>query len=77
MLTHLQHRTLSLIHRHVSESGIPPTVRELCKQLDKKGIGAVHGVLARLEERGFIRRLPRRARAIEIIKLPENMKGKA
>jgi repressor LexA len=77
MLTALQHKTLSLIHKQVCKTGIPPTVRELCTKLDRKGLGGMHRVLSALEERGFIRRLPRRARAIEIIKLPENIEKTA
>ena len=73
MLTHLQHRTLSAIHQQVEDTGTPPTVRELAGLLGCKGLGHVQNLLIALEERGFIRRRPNKARAIEVIKLPPSI----
>ena len=76
MLTALQHKTLSLIHRHVSESGRPPSYRELAKQIgDATSKSTVHRLIIALEERGFIRRLPHRARALEVVRLPPDLKN--
>jgi len=73
MLTHKQHELLLFIHQCVAESGIPPSFDEMKKAVDIASKSGVHRLIVALEERGFIRRLPNRARALEIIKLPSSI----
>ena len=71
MLTRKQHELLRFIHDRLRETGIPPSFDEMKEALDLKSKSGIHRLISALEERGFIRRLPNRARAIEVIKLPD------
>jgi repressor LexA len=71
MLTRKQHELLRFIHERLRESGVPPSFDEMKDALDLKSKSGIHRLIMALEERGFIRRLPNRARALEVIKLPE------
>ena len=73
MLTRKQYELLMFIHERVRESGIPPSFDEMKDALDLKSKSGIHRLITALEERGFLRRLEKRARALEIIKLPDNM----
>lgn len=72
MLTEKQKELLLLIHSRLQETGVPPSFDEMKDALDLKSKSGIHRLITALEERGFIRRLPHRARALEVIKLPEN-----
>lgn len=71
MLTRKQHELLRYIHDRMRESGVPPSFDEMKDALDLRSKSGIHRLIMALEERGFIRRLPNRARAIEVIRLPE------
>lgn len=71
MLTRKQHELLMFIHERMKESGVPPSFDEMKEALDLKSKSGIHRLVTALEERGFIRRLPNRARALEVIKLPD------
>jgi len=71
MLTRKQHELLLFIHERMKESGIPPSFDEMKDALDLASKSGIHRLITALEERGFIRRLPNRARALEVIRLPE------
>ena len=71
MLTRKQQELLLFIHERMKESGIPPSFDEMKDALDLASKSGIHRLITALEERGFIRRLPNRARALEIIKLPD------
>ena len=71
MLTSKQRDLLMFIHRRLGESGISPSFDEMREALDLKSKSGVHRLISALEERGFIRRLPNRARALEVLKMPE------
>jgi repressor LexA len=71
MLTAKQHELLIFIDGRLNESGISPSFDEMREALDLKSKSGVHRLISALEERGFIRRLPNRARALEVVKLPE------
>lgn len=71
MLTRKQHELLMLIHARLQEEGIPPSFDEMKDALSLKSKSGIHRLITALEERGFIRRLPNRARALEVIKLPD------
>lgn len=73
MLTSKQKALLIFIHDRVQETGIPPSFDEMKEALDLRSKSGIHRLITALEERGFIRRLPHRARALEIIKLPDAM----
>jgi repressor LexA len=73
MLTRKQHELLRFIHERLREAGIPPSFDEMKDALDLKSKSGIHRLITALEERGFIRRLPNRARALEVIRLPESM----
>lgn len=73
MLTRKQKELLMFIHERVKETGVPPSFDEMKEALDLKSKSGIHRLITALEERGFIRRLPHRARALEILKLPEAM----
>ena len=73
MLTRKQHELLMFIHERMKESGIPPSFDEMKEALDLASKSGIHRLITALEERGFIRRLPNRARALEVIKLPDSM----
>jgi len=71
MLTRKQHELLCYIHDHLAENGVSPSFEEMKDALDLKSKSGVHRLISALEERGFIRRLPNRARALEVLKMPE------
>jgi repressor LexA len=73
MLTRKQYELLRFIHERLKESGIPPSFDEMKEALDLRSKSGIHRLITALEERGFIRRLPNRARAIEVIKLPDSV----
>jgi repressor LexA len=70
MLTRKQHELLLLIERKLAESGISPSFDEMKEALGLKSKSGIHRLITGLEERGFIRRLPHRARALEVLRLP-------
>lgn len=71
MLTAKQHELLVFINQRLDESGISPSFEEMKEALDLKSKSGVHRLIGALEERGFIRRLANRARALEVVKLPD------
>src|SRR5213078_476460 len=71
MLTRKQYELLRFISERLKEDGVPPSFDEMKDALDLRSKSGIHRLITALEERGFIRRLPNRARAIEVIKLPE------
>ncbi len=71
MLTRKQSELLRLINDRLQETGVPPSFDEMKDALDLKSKSGIHRLILALEERGFIRRLPNRARAIEVIRMPE------
>ncbi len=71
MLTRKQHELLLFINARLEESGISPSFDEMKEALDLKSKSGIHRLITALEERGFIRRLAHRARALEVVKLPE------
>jgi len=73
MLTRKQHELLMFIHERMKESGIPPSFDEMKEALDLASKSGIHRLITALEERGFIRRLPNRARALEVVRLPDSM----
>ena len=73
MLTRKQFELLRFIHERLTESGVPPSFDEMKDALDLRSKSGIHRLITALEERGFIRRLPNRARAIEVIKLPDSV----
>ena len=73
MLTRKQLDLLTFIHARVKKEGIPPSFDEMKEALDLRSKSGIHRLITALEERGFIRRLAHRARALEIIKLPDSM----
>lgn len=76
MLTKKQLDLLELIHRRMQRDGVPPSFDEMKDALDLRSKSGIHRLITALEERGFIRRLAHRARAIEIVKLPESLEAK-
>ena len=77
MLTRKQLDLLDFIHKRVQRDGVPPSFDEMKVALDLRSKSGIHRLITALEERGFIRRLAHRARAIEIVKLPESLGGEA
>lgn len=73
MLTRKQHELLLYIHERMKESGIPPSFDEMKEALDLASKSGIHRLITALEERGFIRRLPNRARALEVLRLPDSI----
>ncbi|WP_316862624.1 transcriptional repressor LexA [uncultured Cohaesibacter sp.] len=71
MLTRKQHELLMFINERIKETGVPPSFDEMKDALDLRSKSGIHRLITALEERGFIRRLPNRARALEVLKLPE------
>jgi repressor LexA len=76
MLTKKQHELLMFINDRLGDTGISPSFEEMKDALDLKSKSGVHRLISALEERGFIRRLPNRARALEILKIPETATAK-
>ena len=75
MLTKKQLDLLEFIHKRVQRDGVPPSFDEMKEALDLRSKSGIHRLITALEERGFIRRLAHRARALEIVKLPDAMTG--
>jgi repressor LexA len=73
MLTKKQLDLLEFIHKRVKANGVPPSFDEMKEALDLRSKSGIHRLITALEERGFIRRLAHRARALEIVKLPDSM----
>jgi repressor LexA len=73
MLTRKQHELLLFIHERLKETGIPPSFDEMKEALDLASKSGIHRLITALEERGFIRRLPNRARALEVTRLPDSI----
>ena len=74
MLTRKQHELLCFIHDRLGETGVSPSFEEMKEALDLRSKSGVHRLISALEERSFIRRLPNRARALEVLKMPERAK---
>ena len=72
MLTKKQSELLRFIHERLQEAGVPPSFDEMKDALDLRSKSGIHRLIMALEERGFIRRLANRARAIEVLRLPES-----
>ncbi len=72
MLTRKQHELLLFVNRRLSEDGVSPSFEEMKEALNLKSKSGIHRLITGLEERGFIRRLAHRARALEIVRLPED-----
>jgi len=75
VLTKKQLDLLAFIHKRVQRDGVPPSFDEMKLALDLRSKSGIHRLITALEERGFIRRLAHRARAIEVVKLPESLGG--
>ena len=71
MLTRKQHELLIFINARLGANGIAPSFDEMKDALNLRSKSGIHRLISGLEERGFIRRLPHRARALEVLKLPE------
>ena len=71
MLTQQQKHMLTVLIDHFNDHDVPPSFEELCAIMDLKSKSGIHRLLSGLEERGYIRRLPNRARAIEVLKYPD------
>ena len=74
MLTRKQHQLLLFIHQHLGEHGVSPSFDEMKSALGLRSKSGIHRLITALDERGFIRRLAHRARAVEILRLPENLR---
>ena len=72
MLTKKQSELLRFINERLKETGVPPSFDEMKDALDLRSKSGIHRLIIALEERGFIRRLPNRARAVEVLRLPES-----
>ncbi len=72
MLTRKQHELLTFIHERIRESGVAPSFDEMKDALELKSKSGIHRLVTALEERGFIKRLAHRARALEILRMPDN-----
>lgn len=71
MLTRKQHELLCFINDRLLQTGVSPSFEEMKEALDLKSKSGVHRLISALEERNFIRRLPNRARALEVLRMPE------
>ena len=76
MLTRKQHELICFINDRLNASGVSPSFEEMKEALDLKSKSGVHRLISALEERGFIRRLANRARALEVLKMPERADAK-
>ena len=77
MLTPKQHELLVFINNRITETGVSPSFDEMKEALDLKSKSGIHRLITALEERGFIRRLPHRARALEVLQMPDGMTAEA
>ena len=75
MLTRKQYELLMFIHERVRESGIPPSFDEMKEALDLKSKSGIHRLITALEERGFLRRMEKRARALEVARKNDGVKN--
>ena len=75
MLTQRQHQLLEFIHGYMSDHGVPPSFEEMRDALKLKSKSGIHRLITGLEERGYIRRLAYRARALEVVRMPPNWRG--
>jgi repressor LexA len=73
MLTRKQHELICFINDRLEETGVSPSFEEMKEALDLKSKSGVHRLISALEERQFIRRLPNRARALEVLRMPERI----
>ena len=73
MLTRKQHELLLFIHKHLKKQGVSPSFEEMKEAVGLKSKSGIHRLVTGLEERGFLRRLPHRARALEVLRLPDNL----
>lgn len=76
MLTRKQHELIRFIQARLEDTGVSPSFEEMKEALDLKSKSGVHRLISALEERGFIRRLPNRARALEVLRQPEDVSTK-
>lgn len=76
MLTRKQHELICFISDRLVETGVSPSFEEMKEALDLKSKSGVHRLISALEERGFIRRLPNRARALEVLRVPDRVEAK-
>jgi len=76
MLTRKQHELIRFIQVRLEETGVSPSFEEMKEALDLKSKSGVHRLISALEERGFIRRLPNRARALEVLRQPDDVSNK-
>jgi repressor LexA len=76
MLTRKQHELVCFINDRLAETGVSPSFEEMKEALDLKSKSGVHRLISALEERQFIRRLPNRARALEVLRMPERAETK-
>lgn len=76
MLTHKQHQLLTFIDYRLSKTGVPPSFDEMKTAVGLQSKSGIHRLIIALEERGFIRRLPHKARALEVLKKPQNIPSK-
>lgn len=72
MLTRKQHELLMFIHERIRETGVSPSFDEMKEALDLKSKSGIHRLITALEERGFVRRIAHKARALEVLKLPDS-----
>ena len=77
MLTRKQHELIRFIQLRLEETGVSPSFEEMKEALDLKSKSGVHRLISALEERGFIRRLPNRARALEVLRQPDDVTNRA
>ena len=77
MLTRKQHELLMFIHERLKETGVSPSFDEMKEALDLASKSGIHRLITALEERGFLRRLPHRARALEVVRMPEDVTSSA
>lgn len=73
MLTRKQHELICFIHDRLADTGVSPSFEEMKEALALKSKSGVHRLISALEERGFLRRLPNRARALEVVKMPDRV----
>ncbi|MDP2213132.1 transcriptional repressor LexA [Phenylobacterium sp.] len=76
-MTRKQHELLMFIHERIKETGVSPSFDEMKEALDLASKSGIHRLITALEERGFLRRLPHRARALEVVKLPQEATASA
>ena len=76
MLTRKQHELICFIQDRLAESGVSPSFEEMKEALDLKSKSGVHRLISALEERGYLRRLPNRARALEVLRTPDRPTAK-